>query len=34
MTGDLALLSCLPDKKKVSTEEFLMEVNQRLKAML
>lgn len=34
MTGDLALLSSLPNKKKVNTEEFLLEVNQRLKAML
>ena len=34
MTGDLYLLSKLPDKKKVNTEEFLVEVNERLKAML
>ena len=34
MTGDLALLSSLPNKKKVNTEEFLLEVNQRLKAMM
>ncbi len=34
MTGDLALLSSLPDKKKVNTEQFLLEVNERLKEML
>ncbi|MBQ7039031.1 MAG: NADP-dependent isocitrate dehydrogenase [Clostridia bacterium] len=34
MTGDLYLLSKLPDKKKVDTEEFLLEVNNRLKEML
>lgn len=34
MTGDLALLSNLPNKKKVDTEEFLLEVNERLKEML
>ncbi len=34
MTGDLYLLSKLPDKKKVNTEEFLLEVDKRLKAML
>ncbi len=34
MTGDLYLLSKLPNKKKVNTEEFLIEVNERLKAML
>ena len=34
MTGDLYLLSSLPDKKKVDTEEFLLEVDKRLKAML
>ncbi len=34
MTGDLYLLSKLPDKKKVGTEEFLLQVNERLKAML
>ncbi len=34
MTGDLYLLSSLPNKKKVNTEEFLMEVNERLKVML
>ncbi len=34
MTGDLYLLSNLPDKKKVGTEEFLIEVNERLKKMM
>ena len=34
MTGDLYLLSNLPDKKKVGTEEFLVEVNERLKKMM
>ena len=34
MTGDLALLSKLPDKKKVDTEEFLLEVNKRLADLL
>ena len=34
MTGDLYLLSKLADKRKVNTEEFLLEVNERLKAML
>ena len=34
MTGDLYLLSKLSDKKKVNTEEFLIQVNERLKAML
>ncbi len=34
MTGDLYLLSKLSDKKKVNTEEFLIEVNERLKVML
>ncbi len=34
MTGDLYLLSSLSDKKKVDTEEFLIEVNERLKVML
>ena len=34
MTGDLYLLSKLENKKKVGTEEFLIEVNERLKAML
>ena len=34
MTGDLALLSTLPNKTKVGTEEFLLAVNEKLKAML
>ena len=34
MTGDLALLSKLENKKKVNTEEFLHEVDKRLKKML
>jgi len=34
MTGDLALLSKLPNKRKVNTEEFLVEIDQRLKALL
>ncbi|MBR6719428.1 MAG: NADP-dependent isocitrate dehydrogenase [Clostridia bacterium] len=34
MTGDLYLLSSLPEKKKVGTEEFLIEVNERLKKMM
>ncbi len=34
MTGDLYLLSKLVDKRKVNTEEFLLEVNERLKSML
>ena len=34
MTGDLALLSTLPNKKKVDTEAFLWEINERLKALL
>ena len=34
MTGDLALLSTLPNKKKVDTEEFLLEINTRLKEMM
>jgi len=34
MTGDLYLLSNLPDKKKVNTEEFLLAVNERLVKML
>ena len=34
MTGDLALLSTLPNKKKVDTEEFLIEINNRLKEMM
>ena len=34
MTGDLYLLSKLENKKKVNTEEFLLAVNDRLKALL
>ncbi len=34
MTGDLYLLSSLPNKKKVGTEEFLIEVNNRLAQMI
>ena len=34
MTGDLALLSTLPNKKKVDTEAFLWEINERLKSLL
>ncbi len=34
MTGDLYLLSNLPEKKKVNTEDFLLAVNERLKATL
>ena len=34
MTGDLYLLSSLENKKKVHTEEFLLAVNERLKASL
>ncbi len=34
MTGDLYLLSSLPNKKKVDTEEFLVEVNKRLEKMM
>ena len=34
MTGDLYLLSTLENKKKVNTEDFLKEVNVRLKALL
>ncbi len=34
MTGDLYLLSNLESKKKVNTEEFLIAVNETLKAML
>ena len=33
MTGDLALLSTLPNKTKVDTETFLDEINKRLSAM-
>ena len=34
MTGDLALLSNLENKKKVNTEEFLLAVNETLKTMI
>jgi len=34
MTGDLYLLSSLENKKKVSTEEFLLAVKERLASML
>jgi isocitrate dehydrogenase len=34
MTGDLAALSTLENKKKVDTEEFLVEINERLKKMM
>ena len=34
MTGDLYLLSTLENKKKVNTEEFLLEVNERLKNLI
>ncbi len=34
MTGDLYLLSKLPEKKKVNTESFLLAVNERLKQTL
>ncbi len=34
MTGDLYLLSTLENKKKVNTEEFLLEVNERLKKLM
>jgi len=34
MTGDLALLSTLPNKKTVDTETFLIEINERLKNMI
>ena len=34
MTGDLYLLSKLPEKKKVNTEEFLLAVDERLQATL
>ena len=34
MTGDLALLSKLPNIKKVDTETFLVEINERLKKMM
>lgn len=34
MTGDLATISTLPEKKTVDTEEFLLEVQKRLKMLL
>lgn len=34
MTGDLALISTNPNKKKVDSEEFLHEINDRLKALM
>lgn len=34
MTGDLYVLSSLENKKKVNTEQFLLEINDRLKNML
>ncbi|MCM1298517.1 MAG: NADP-dependent isocitrate dehydrogenase [[Eubacterium] siraeum] len=34
MTGDLVALSTLPEKKKVNTEQFLLEINERLKKLL
>lgn len=34
MTGDLVALSSLPNKKKVNTEQFLLEINKRLEKML
>ena len=34
MTGDLYLLSNLDNKKKVNTEDFLLAVNDKLKALL
>jgi len=34
MTGDLALLSTLPNKQKVDTEEFLLAINERLQKVL
>ena len=34
MTGDLAAISILPEKKTVDTEEFLLEVQKRLKVLL
>ena len=34
MTGDLYMLSKLENKRKVNTEAFLVEVNERLKAMM
>lgn len=34
MTGDLALLSTLPNKRKVNTEQFLTEIGERLKNLV
>lgn len=34
MTGDLAALSTLPNKRAVDTEQFLLEVNERLKKLM
>ena len=34
MTGDIAVLSRLPDKKKVNTEQFLLEIKERLEKLL
>lgn len=34
MTGDLVALSSLPNKKKVNTEQFLLEIKKRLENML
>ena len=34
MTGDLYVLSSLENKKKVNTEQFLLEINERLKEMI
>ena len=34
MTGDLELLSTLPNKQKVDTETFLVEINKRLKKLM
>ncbi len=34
MTGDLYIISTLENKKKVNTEDFLLEINERLKKLL
>ena len=34
MTGDLYVLSSLENKRKVNTEQFLLEINERLQAMM
>ena len=34
MTGDLYVLSNLDNKRKVNTEDFLLEIDNRLKATL